>query len=474
MRWFYSKSLSFRIMFLLGFTLAFFSIINIYWVGRIQRAQAFDQAKDLAFKIADTTLSSLNNMMVNGVIDERPVFLKMISQTEGVKSIRVVRGPSVNEQYGPGLPEEAPKTVIDRRVLSTGKPEFILADGEMQAVVPFLLQEDRRGVNCPDCHEGKKGEAIGALALTISLEKVENDIAKNKVWLAFFFLVEGALTLAILFFLIARRITTDLREVMSILSKGSAEVSNASGEISLSSQSLAEGATEQASSIEQTSAALEQMAAHTKQNAENAALANTLSSSTRKDAEDGNVTMKEMIVSMEVINKSSKKISHIIKVIEEIAFQTNLLALNAAVEAARAGEHGKGFAVVAEEVRSLAQRSAAAAKDTGALIEDAVKQAANGNDMAAKAGQALEGIVKDIRKITDLVGEIAIASNEQAQGVEQVNVAMTQMDAVTQRSASSAEETASASEELNAQAVALNDVVQSLKVIIEGAKDQYL
>jgi CHASE3 domain sensor protein len=272
--------------------------------------------------------------------------------------------------------------------------------------------------------------------------------------------------------LVAWRLGSTIRQsltrVANELSRGSSEVSSASSQISSSSQLLAEGATEQASSLEQTSSALEQMASQTRQNADNASQANSLAANAKEDAEGGALAMEEMITAMDAISVSSGEISKIIKVIEEIAFQTNLLALNAAVEAARAGEHGKGFAVVAEEVRNLAQRSASAAKDTASLIEDAVKKASDGSDIANRAGKALSDIVEGVKKVTDLVGEIAAASNEQAQGVDQVNTAVAQMDKVTQQNAATAEESAAASEELNAQAASLNEVVIELNKLISG------
>ncbi|MBI5814201.1 MAG: MCP four helix bundle domain-containing protein [Nitrospinae bacterium] len=268
---------------------------------------------------------------------------------------------------------------------------------------------------------------------------------------------------------ITRAITGPVNKIIEGLNDSSDQVAAAAGQISSSSQSLAEGATEQASSLEETSSALEEVSSMTRQNADNANQASSLARESRNEAEKGSQTMSDMIEAMKAINKSSEEIAKIIKVIEEIAFQTNLLALNAAVEAARAGEHGKGFAVVAEEVRNLAQRSATAAKDTAALIEEAVKRAAEGSDMANKAGDALGGIVGSVKKVTDLVAEIAAASNEQAQGVDQVNTAVSQMDKVTQQNAAGAEETAAASEELNAQAAKLKDMVGNLVALVEGA-----
>jgi methyl-accepting chemotaxis protein len=212
------------------------------------------------------------------------------------------------------------------------------------------------------------------------------------------------------------------------------------------------------------------MAAMTRTNAENAKEANNLSSQARDAAQSGNKTMHQLNEAMTAINDSSGQISKIIKVIEEIAFQTNLLALNAAVEAARAGEHGKGFAVVADEVRNLAQRAAQAARETTGLIENSTSKAKEGTDVASEVGKALGAIVGDVTKVTNLIDGITKASEEQAQGVDQVNTAVSQMDKVTQQNASGAEESASAAEELSAQANTVKSVVNELAALVGGTR----
>ena len=207
----------------------------------------------------------------------------------------------------------------------------------------------------------------------------------------------------------------------------------------------------------------------TRTNAENAKQANDLSDQAKTAAQGGDKTMTQLNEAMTGINESSGQISKIIKVIEEIAFQTNLLALNAAVEAARAGEHGKGFAVVADEVRNLAQRAAQAARETTGLIEDSVNKAKEGTDVAGQVGEGLTAIVGDVTKVSDLIAGISKASDEQAQGVDQVNTAVAQMDKVTQQNASGAEESASASEELAAQAQNVKGMVNELVALVGGS-----
>ncbi len=272
----------------------------------------------------------------------------------------------------------------------------------------------------------------------------------------------------VLVLLVAAGIARPIKAAVESLDAGSEQTATAAGQVSAASQTLAEGASEQAASLEETSSSLEEMASMTKRNGDNTVKAGELTRQARSVADGGVKDMETMSQAMQAIKTSSDEVGKIIKTIDEIAFQTNILALNAAVEAARAGEAGMGFAVVADEVRNLAQRSATAAKETASRIESAIEKTAQGVEVSAKVSTQLAEIVRQVRQIDELMSEITAASREQTQGIDQINLAVSQMDKVTQSNAASAEESASAAEELNAQAESIKESVRSLVALVEG------
>ena len=253
-------------------------------------------------------------------------------------------------------------------------------------------------------------------------------------------------------------------ELFSVIFSASEEVASGTRQISDGSQSVAQGATEQAGALEELTTSISQVASQTKSNATDANQANKLAAEVRDSAASGNDEMREMLKSMDEIRASSKNISKIIKVIDDIAFQTNILALNAAVEAARAGQYGKGFAVVADEVRNLAGRSTNAAHETAELIEGSAKKTADGTRIAENTAKMLSEIVVGVGKVADLVNDISIASNEQATGISQINKGIEQVSQVVQSNSATSEESASASVEISSQAAQLKEMVARFKI----------
>jgi methyl-accepting chemotaxis protein len=315
-----------------------------------------------------------------------------------------------------------------------------------------------------------KGEVKEAHAQAEAIqEQLHNDLVKAEI-IEWTFSISVVTLIGVIFFFFARGITKPINKIVANLSEGAEQVASAAGQVSSSSQQLAEGASEQAAAIEETSSSLEEMSSMTKQNADNAGQADNLMKDASKVVVSANDSMGRLTTSMEDISRASEETSKIIKTIDEIAFQTNLLALNAAVEAARAGEAGAGFAVVADEVRNLAMRAADAAKDTANLIEGTVKKVSEGTELVATTNEAFAEVSDSAAKVGELVGEIAAASREQAQGIEQVNTAVVDMDKVVQQTAANAEESASASEEMNAQCTVTNEMVNSLRTLIQGGK----
>jgi hypothetical protein len=283
--------------------------------------------------------------------------------------------------------------------------------------------------------------------------------------------VMGGASIVIIFvvlYFFLTKITNTIRRIVDNLSRNSKKVASSSAQISSASQTLAQGSSDQAGSIEETSSSLEQMSSMIKQNANNAMQTDKLMKETDRVVGHATESMTALTSSISEISKASEKTSKIIGTIDEIAFQTNLLALNAAVEAARAGELGAGFAVVADEVRNLAMRAAEAAKDTADLIKGTVEKVKTGSDLVSASNEAFSQVTAISHKTACLVSEITTASNEQTQGIQQINKAVAEIDAITQQNAANAEESASASEVMSCQAEHMRKFVGELVALVDG------
>jgi methyl-accepting chemotaxis protein len=368
-----------------------------------------------------------------------------------------------------------------------GEPEFFQEDRQHDQLI--LVRPVRLQASCLSCHgdPAKSPSGDGKDVLGFPMENMKLDdlkgafvleagIGHDPVVMATMQLmaVGGGVVLLIVltgfYFFSRRSIVQPLTEAIQRLQETGNQTVLASSEISHTSQMLAEGASDQAASLEETSASLEEMSSMTKRNADNSQKATDLAKQARSAADKGVVDMQGMSAAVEAIKESSDDIAKIIKTIDEIAFQTNILALNAAVEAARAGEAGMGFAVVADEVRNLAQRSAQAAKETAAKIEGAIAKTRLGVEINSKVTHTLNEIVTKARQVDELATEVSGASHEQIQGITQINIAVGQMDKVTQANAASAEESAAAAAELNSQAAAMKEFVADLLFLVEGTR----
>jgi methyl-accepting chemotaxis protein/methyl-accepting chemotaxis protein-1 (serine sensor receptor) len=381
------------------------------------------------------------------ILDEINEMRPMLVTEQGNKDMDVLSADLAS--WSPAHQElwETGRTGNLDRALSIYDKQTLPLAKEMQKATDDLKQTQRR-------------------LLAESIETGRAKVATSR-WIAIFIIV-AFLGIGVAVVKVVLSLSNGLRRAALELSEGSGQIKSASSQVASSSQALAQGASEQAASLEETSASTEEITSMTRKNAENSKSAADVMAEVDREVKEGNQTLDQMVLSMQQINASSDKISKIIKVIDEIAFQTNILALNAAVEAARAGEAGMGFAVVADEVRNLAQRSAQAAKDTAALIEESIATSRDGSTKLEQVAGVIRAITESSAHVKTLVDEVNMGSQEQARGIDQIAKAVAQMDQVTQTTAASAEESASASEELSAQAQALNHIVVELAELVGG------
>ena len=481
---------------------------NTYCSGLIDKSIYYEQI----FLTSDSGMvvaSSITNIVGKISVGERAYFKEIMSSGKPAISEVVLSKTTEKPIFVVGFPVlNANKKVVGcfAGVIDLGSFSKLFLEGTVIQKSGYIFMVDKAGMIIAHPDKTKIGKLnisqlpwgatimkMGQGVFTYSFEGVEKMVAFDKLdkldwqiaaaaptseFLSFanhigkLILGVGLTTLILTIIIVSillRSLLKPLVATIGNLKDNAHQVKAGADQITVASQSLAEGASEQAASLEETSSSLEEMSSMTKRNADSAKKASDLARSARQSADSGAKNVQTMTTAMDAIKASSSDIAKIIKTIDEIAFQTNILALNAAVEAARAGEAGMGFAVVAEEVRNLAQRSAQAARETAAKIEGAIHTTEQGVTISNKVASELSVIAEQVRKVDELVAEIAAASQEQSQGIEQVNTAVTQMDKTTQSNAASAEECASAASELNSQSESLNQSMKDLLAVIEGA-----
>ena len=492
------------------------------WVVHQFERRTLHAAEQRAVGIGDGAINGLNTLMdvtVEGkdfISDAkaRARFIKQIGISDGLKELRVVRAKGTIDEFGPGFPGQLPVDNMDREVLASGKTQFKLNTdhgASLRAVMPFIAMKEFRTSKCLRCHGVEEGTVLGAASVTLDIQEDMAAIStfNTRVWIG-----QAALQV-VLFFIVAVIVRSSLRllgaepvqaadlarsvakgdlnrrihlragdtnslmaqlkamqdslgKVVGSVRQRAESVATASVEIAQGNNDLSVRTEQQASALQQTAASMEALGTQVKRNASSASRANQLAHDASTVAVKGGQVVGQVVETMKGINEASHKISEIISVIDAIAFQTNILALNAAVEAARAGDHGRGFAVVAAEVRSLAGRSAVAAKEIKVLITASVQRVELGTVQVDQAGQTIQEMVNSIQRVTDIMAEISAASSTQSEGVTQVGEAINQMDQVTQQNAALVEQMAAAAEGLRTQA---QELVQTMSVFKLAARN---
>ena len=423
---------------------------------------------------------SLNKIVQTNLVTARAVRRSMLDASDDPKAwgkAGALVEAAIKE--GDALCNDYPALLIDEkdgqlfRVAHTARDALLVVVREALSLLRDGKVDDARNLlreRLDDVVQDSMDRFNECIEYNTSVATSQVESAQGKVRTSFI-LIGTALGTALLLasllgYGIIRSTTRALRTISDALENSAAQTATASGQLSSVSQALAAGCSEQGSSVVQTSAALEQMQTMIRSTADNAQRAKELANQARTAAETGSRTMVTMNEAMNAIEVSSAEVAKIVKNIDEIAFQTNILALNAAVEAARAGEAGAGFAVVADEVRSLAQRSAAAARETADKIETAIANSRHGSASCSRVGESLGEIAEKVAAADSLVAEIATAAREQTHGIKQIGMAMTQMDGVTRGNAARAEESSSAAAELNSQANLMQEGVEFLRSLV--------
>ncbi len=422
-----------------------------------------DQTDEAAKLVAESITYAMSAFGEIGDMEGLETYLTNVSSIAELHDVRAVRAPVVAEEFGE-REGAAPLDALDQQVLASGKMQNITDSKAhtLRFVMPVLATE-----SCLECHEANRaGDVLGLASVTLvtaSTDAALAGVTRGTILSAILaiILVAGALA-----FVISSQVIKPVANASRSLMENVGNLTDAAGALSASSCSMVDGANNTAASLQQTSASLETMASQTRANAENAGQARQSATTVLDQTKQGHEAMLSMATAISAIKTSSDETVRILKTIDEIAFQTNLLALNAAVEAARAGDAGKGFAVVAEEVRNLAQRSAAAAQETSALIESSQQSVDHGVTANEHVTQIMTEITAQIDQTVQLIAEVTNASDQQAEDINQVKLAVGQIDQVSQNNASIAAESEEASANLNRVGGELRDVSSGLTQMV--------